>query len=240
MDNINNIVKNTNLKHIAIIMDGNRRWAKDKGLPSAFGHKKGVDSLRATVKSCLKFGIEYLTVYAFSTENWNRTKDEVVFLLELLSNTIKAEIPSFIKNDVKLSFLGDRDNLSKEIINIIEYGEKETAKCSSLKLQIAFNYGSRWELTNAVKQIAEKVKNGIVNISDISEETVTNHLYTKNIPNPDLLIRTGGEKRISNYLLWQCAYSEIYVTDTYWPDFDENALILAIEDFNKRHRRFGK
>ena len=239
-DKIKEIVKNTNLQHIAIIMDGNRRWAKSKFLPSAAGHKKGVEALRATLKACAKFNVKYLTVYAFSTENWNRPKEEVEFLMSLLANTIKAEVPEFIENDIKLTFIGDRNSLNKDLIKVLEYGEEQTKNCKTLNLQIAFNYGSRMELTNAVKQICEKIKNGELTAQDITEKTISENLYTSNIPDPDLLIRTGGEKRISNYLLWQCAYTEIYVTDTFWPEFDENALAIAITEFNKRSRRFGK
>jgi len=240
IEEIKDIVKNTNLQHIAIIMDGNRRWAKNKLLPSAAGHKKGVDALRTATKSCKKFGIKYLTVYAFSTENWNRDKEEVSFLMELLAKTIKSEVPVFIENDIKLTFIGNRTQLKPELIQILEYGEKETENGKSLNLQIAFNYGSRMEITNAVKQINKAVSEGKINAEDITEETVSRYLYTSNIPDPDLLIRTGGEKRISNYLLWQAAYSEIYVTDTFWPDFDEEAMANAIIDFNNRQRRFGK
>ncbi len=237
---INNIVKNTQLKHIAIIMDGNRRWAKSKNLPSAMGHKKGVDSLRNIVETCKKSGIKYLTFYAFSTENWNRAKEEVNFLMELLSATIKSEIPLFIKNDIKLTFIGNRGNLKPELLKILEYAERETERCSSLNLQIAFNYGARLEITDAVKKIAKAVYENKLNIENITEETISNNLYTKNIPDPDLLIRTGGEKRISNFLLWQCAYSEIYVTDVFWPDFNDNELLKALENFNTRQRRYGK
>ncbi len=240
IEEIKDIVKNTNLQHIAIIMDGNRRWAKNKLLPTAAGHKKGVDSLRTATKSCKKFGVKYLTVYAFSTENWNRDKDEVSFLMELLAKTIKSEVPVFIENDIKLTFIGDRSQLKPELIKILEYGEKETENGKSLNLQIAFNYGSRMEITNAAKLISKAVAEGKIKPEDITEETVSKYLYTSNMPDPDLLIRTGGEKRISNYLLWQSAYSEIYVTDTFWPDFDEEAMANAIIDFNNRHRRFGK
>ena len=239
-EEIKEIVKNTSLQHVAIIMDRNRRWAKSKMLPSAAGHKKGVDALRTATKSCKKFGIKYLTVYAFSTENWNRDKDEVSFLMELLAKTIKSEVPVFVENDIKLTFIGDRTQLKPELIQILEYGEKETANGKSLNLQIAFNYGSRMEITNAVKQINKAVSEGKIKAEDITEETVSKYLYTSNMPDPDLLIRTGGEKRISNYLLWQSAYSEIYVTDTFWPDFDEEAMANAIIDFNNRQRRFGK
>lgn len=239
-DNIKEIVETTNLQHIAIIMDGNRRWAKNKMLPTAAGHKKGVDALRTATKSCKKFGIKYLTVYAFSTENWNRDKEEVSFLMELLAKTIKSEVPVFVENDIKLTFIGDRTNLKPELVKILEYGEKSTENGKSLNLQIAFNYGARMEITNAIKKICEQLEDGNININDITEEMVSSNLYTSNIPDPDLLIRTGGEKRISNYLLWQAAYSEIYVTDTFWPDFDEEEMAKAITDFKNRQRRFGK
>lgn len=238
--NIRNIIEEINLKHIAIIMDGNRRWAKNRMLPSAAGHKMGVEALRTTLKACKKFGIKYLTVYAFSTENWNRAKEEVDFLMSLLAKTIVKEVPEFIEQDIKLTFIGDRKSLSKEINDVLEYGEDKTSKCNTLNLQIAFNYGSRMEITNAVKEICKKVQNGQLEISDINENTIENELYTKNLPAPDLLIRTGGEKRISNYLLWQVAYSEIYVTDKFWPEFDENELSEAIIEFQSRNRRFGK
>ena len=234
------IVKNTNFKHVAIIMDGNRRWAKKRMLPSAAGHKKGVEALRAALKACAKFGIKYLTVYAFSTENWKRDKEEVEFLMSLLAKTIVNEVPEFIENDIKLTFIGDRKSLSKEIVDVLEFGEKETADCKTLNLQIAFNYGARMEITNALKEISLKVKNGEISEDEITEDLISQNLYTSNIPDPDLLIRTGGEQRISNYLLWQCAYTEIYITDIFWPEFDEKALAGAILEFNSRQRRFGK
>ena len=234
------IVKNTNFKHVAIIMDGNRRWAKKRMLPSAAGHKKGVEALRATLKACAKFGIKYLTVYAFSTENWKRDKEEVEFLMSLLAKTIVNEVPEFIENDIKLTFIGDRKSLSKEIVDVLEFGEKETADCKTLNLQIAFNYGARMEITNALKEISLKVKNGEISEDEITEDLISQNLYTSNIPDPDLLIRTGGEQRISNYLLWQCAYTEIYITDIFWPEFEEKALAGAILEFNSRQRRFGK
>lgn len=240
IENIQEIVKETNLQHVAIIMDGNRRWAKNKFLPSAAGHKKGVEALRKTLKACKKFDIKYLTVYAFSTENWNRPKDEVDFLMSLLAKTIVNEIPEFKANDIRLRFIGDRTSLNEDLIKVLDYGEEETKNNKTLNLQIAFNYGSRTEITNAVKEIAKKVKTGELNISEITEKTISDNLYTADIPDPALLIRTGGEKRISNYLLWQLAYTEIYVTDVFWPDFDEEALMDAILNFNQRQRRFGK
>ena len=234
------IIKNTNFQHVAIIMDGNRRWAKKRMLPSAAGHKKGVEALRSTLKACAKFGIKYLTVYAFSTENWKRDKEEVEFLMSLLAKTIVNEVPEFIENDIRLTFIGDRKSLSKEIVDVLEFGEKETADCKTLNLQIAFNYGARMEITNALKEISLKVKNGEISEDEITEDLISQNLYTSNIPDPDLLIRTGGEQRISNYLLWQCAYTEIYITDIFWPEFDEKALADAILEFNSRQRRFGK
>ena len=233
---IKDIVKNCNLKHIAIIMDGNRRWAKEKLLPSAIGHQKGVESLKNTMRLFDEYGIKYLTVYAFSTENWNRKKEEVEFLMNLLAKTLCNELDEMHKENVKICFLGDLTKLNKKLVEIIQNAQEKTKNNTGVNLNIAFNYGSRDEITNAVKAI---VKEGIP-FEDITEETVSKHLYTKNIPDPDLLIRTGGEKRISNYLLWQAAYSEIYVTDAFWPDFDREQLDKAIIDFDKRNRRFGK
>ncbi len=234
--NIKNIVESTNLKHIAIIMDGNRRWAKEKFLPSAMGHQKGVDSLRSTMRLFDKFGIKYLTVYAFSTENWNRKKEEVEFLMGLLAKTLLNELDDMHKENVRIRFLGNISQLNSNLIEIVKNAEEKTKNNTGVNLNIAFNYGSRDEITNAVKQI---VKEGI-NPEDITEELISQHLYTKDIPDPDLLIRTGGEKRISNYLLWQLAYSELYVTDAYWPEFDKSELAKAIMEFEKRNRRFGK
>jgi undecaprenyl diphosphate synthase len=230
------IVQETNLKHIAIIMDGNRRWAKEKFLPSAIGHQKGVDSLRSTMRLFDKFGIKYLTVYAFSTENWNRKKEEVDFLMGLLAKTLSNELEEMHQENVKIRFLGNIEKLNEELVKIVKNAEEKTQNNTGVNLNIAFNYGSRDEITNAVKNI---VSSG-VKPEDITEELISQHLYTKDIPDPDLLIRTGGEKRISNYLMWQIAYSEIYVTDAYWPEFDKDELAKAIIEFEKRNRRFGK
>ena len=234
--NIKEIVKKTNLKHIAVIMDGNRRWAKEKHLPSAVGHQKGVDSLRGTMRLFDRYRIKYLTVYAFSTENWNRKKEEVEFLMNLLAKTLLNELEEMHKENVKIRFLGDLSKLNKKLVEIVHNAENRTKNNTGVNLNIAFNYGSRDEITNALKTI---VKEGI-SAEEITEETISSHLYTKNIPDPDLLIRTGGEKRISNYLLWQIAYSEVYVTDTYWPEFDKEELDKAIMEFDRRNRRFGK
>jgi len=239
-ENIKEIVKNTELKHIAVIMDGNRRWAKEKHLPSAMGHQKGVQSLKNILKACHSFGVEYLTVYAFSTENWNRPKEEVNFLMGLLANTIKNELKELDENGVRIKFIGKISELNDELKNILFNAEEKTKNNTGVKLQIAFNYGSRAEIANAVREIAKAAVNGLINPEDITEKTVCERLYTKDIPDPDLLIRTGGEQRLSNYLLWQSAYSEIYVTDTFWPDFNKDGLAEAIKEYSVRTRRFGK
>lgn len=238
-EEIKNIVKNTNLKHIAIIMDGNRRWAKEKNLPSAFGHKKGVDALKAAMRACDDFGVKYLTVYAFSTENWNRKKEEVDFLMNLLGETIKNELKEMHENGVVINFIGDLSKLSRKLQDILANAVDVTKNNTGVHLQIAFNYGSRDEIVHAAKAIAQKVKSGQISIDDITEDMISKHLYTKDIPDPDLLIRTGGEMRVSNYLLWQIAYSEFLVTTKYWPEFDKEALADAIKEFNHRQRRYG-
>lgn len=239
-ENIKEMVKKTNLRHIAIIMDGNRRWAKNKGLPSAIGHKKGVDALKKTVYACDDFGIKYLTVYAFSTENWNRKPEEVDFLMNLLGKTIQNELKELNDNGVVISFLGDLTKLSPKLQEILYHAIDVTKDNKGVNLQIAFNYGSRAEIVNAIKNISEKVKNGEMNVGDITENVVSKALYTSSIPDPDLLIRTGGEVRISNYLLWQIAYSEILIVDEFWPEFDKESLASAVEDFYSRNRRWGK
>ncbi len=230
------IVKNTGLQHIAIIMDGNRRWAKEHNLPSAMGHKKGVEALKNTLKACHKFGVKYLTVYAFSTENWNRKPEEVAFLMDLLANTIKNELKELHENGVVINFIGDLTKLSANLQNILYDAMNYTKNNTGVRLQIAFNYGSRDEIVNAVKNI---IKNGI-KVEEINEDVISRELYTKNIPDPDLLIRTGGEMRVSNYLLWQIAYSEFLVTKQFWPEFNEESLFDAIIEFGHRQRRYGK
>lgn len=232
-DEIKDIVKETNLTHIAIIMDGNRRWAKEKGLPSAMGHKKGVESLKKVVKAADKFGIKYLTMYAFSTENWNRKKEEVDFLMNLLAITMRNETKELNENNVKISFIGNLSALNKNLQDVLLNAKEVTKNNTGVNLQIAINYGARDEIITAVNEI---LKSGI---KEVDVNLFENFLYTKNIPDPDLLIRTGGELRVSNYLLWQIAYSEIYVTKKYWPEFDEEALIEAVRAFKERQRRYG-
>ncbi|MBR2386553.1 isoprenyl transferase [bacterium] len=224
------------IKHVAIIMDGNRRWAKEKKLPTMMGHKKGVEALKKTVIACEKFGVKYLTVYAFSTENWNRTKEEVDFLMNLLAQTITGELLELHKNNVVLNFIGDLEALSQDLQKALKNAHEKTKNNTGVNLQVAINYGGRDEIKNAIKKI---VASGISE-EEITEELISKNLYKGEIPDPDLVIRTGNEKRISNFLLWQIAYSELYVTDIFWPDFDENELKKAIEEFNLRTRRFGE
>lgn len=235
MENISEVVKDTKLRHIAIIMDGNRRWAKEKGLPSAMGHKKGVDALKTVVRACDDYGIKYLTVYAFSTENWNRKKEEVDFLMDLFCKTLKNETREMHQKNVRIKFIGNLEKLSQKLRNILEESSELTKNNTGVTLQIAFNYGSRDEIVNAVK----KIVNEKIPADEITEDLISSELYTAEVPDPDLLIRTGGEMRISNYLLWQIAYSEFYVTKKFWPDFGREELKDAVIDFQKRQRRFG-
>lgn len=233
---IKKIVEETNLNHIAIIMDGNRRWAKEKNLPSALGHKKGVEALKTALRACNDFGVKYLTVYAFSTENWKRKQEEVDFLMDLVAVTLTNELAEMHKENVQIRFIGDLTRLSEKLQKVLDNAVNTTKNNTGVILQIALNYGSRDEITNAVKQI---VHNGIKE-ENITQDLISEYLYTKGVPDPDLLIRTGGEQRISNYLLWQIAYSEILITSKYWPDFDKKLLAECIEEFKLRQRRYGK
>ena len=234
-NDIKKIVEETKLEHIAIIMDGNRRWAKNNMLPSAMGHKKGVEALKKTLKAAHEFGVKYLTLYAFSTENWNRKQEEVDFLMGLLANTIKSQLEELNQNNVKLRFIGYLKALNPSLQEILAQAVETTKNNTGVNLQIAINYGARNEITNAIKNMMYQG----VKPEDVNEELVSKFLYTGSIPDPDLLIRTGGEMRISNYLLWQIAYSELYITKIYWPEFDENALRESILEFAKRQRRWG-
>ena len=234
MKNIKELVEKNDLRHIAIIMDGNRRWAKEKNLPSAVGHKKGVDALKTTMRACDDFGIKYLTVYAFSTENWNRKPEEVNFLMDLLGQTLKNELKEMHENNVVISFIGDTTKLSDKLQEILANAVETTKDNTGVNLQIAFNYGSRAEIVKAVQEIVNCGE------KNITEELFSKYLYTSEIPDPDLLIRTGGEMRVSNYLLWQIAYSEFIVLQEFWPEFDKQKLAECIEEFNNRNRRWGK
>tara|TARA_B110000438_G_scaffold41991_1_gene41775 strand:+ start:1483 stop:2232 length:750 start_codon:yes stop_codon:yes gene_type:complete len=237
-------LKNINVdnipEHIAIIMDGNGRWAKQRGLPRIAGHREGINSVRDITRICGEIGVKYLTLYTFSTENWNRPKKEVTALMTLLLSTIKNEIKELHKNNVKFSTIGNITLLPKGTINGIKEGIELTQNNSGLNLILALNYGSRQEILNAVRNIADAVKTGALESSSIDEGLFSSFLDTKKFSDPDLLIRTSGELRISNFLLWQCAYTEMYLTDTYWPSFREEELYKAISDFQNRERRFGK
>ncbi len=227
-------------KHIAIIMDGNGRWAKQKGMLRAFGHENGAKSVRTTVEACARLGVGHLTLYAFSTENWNRPKLEVEMLMKLLINSLKNEVKTLTKNDIRLNAIGNLDLLpssaKKELFEVIEATKNNTR----MVLTLALSYGSQEEIISAVKAIALKVKNNIISTDDIDETIINQHLYTQNLPEVDLLIRTSGEQRISNFLLWQIAYAELYFTPVLWPDFKEDDLFAAIVSYQKRERRFGK
>ena len=225
--------------HIAIIMDGNRRWAKKKNLPNILGHREGVQALKRVTRHASDLGIKYLTVYAFSTENWNRKKDEVDFLMYLIQEAIQNEFEEMHKNNVKLNVIGFYEDLPSPLPDVLNNAVNKTKNNRGLNLQVAINYGSRAEICLAVKEITKKILNNELNMNDINEELISQHLLTHKIPDPDLLIRTGGEQRISNYLLWQCAYTELYITDALWPDFNNIELEKAIEEFNRRQRRFG-
>lgn len=225
--------------HIAIIMDGNGRWAKKKNLPRIFGHREGAKSVREITTACAEIGVKYLTLYAFSTENWKRPENEIKFLFNLLDDYLVKERKTLIKNNIKFKVIGDIKKLPPEIVKKIYYNEKMTKNNTGLTLVLALNYGARNEIINAINQIVKDVKSEKIKQSKITEELFNDYLYTKDIPEPDLLIRTSGEMRVSNFLLWQIAYSEIYVTKTFWPDFRKKELLKAIKEFNKRERRFG-
>ena len=227
-------------KHLAIIMDGNGRWAKQQGLLRALGHESGTKSVKVIIESSAKLGIEFLTLYAFSTENWNRPKLEVETLMKVLINSLKKELTTLQKNNIKLNAIGNLEKLpksaQKELLDVID----KTKDNTQMTLTLALSYGSREELVSAVKNICSKVKNNIISIDSIDDSIINEHLYTQNLPDVDLLIRTSGEHRISNFLLWQIAYAELYFTDILWPDFKEQDLYEAIISYQKRERRFGK
>jgi undecaprenyl diphosphate synthase len=227
-------------KHIAIIMDGNGRWAQDKGEDRLFGHLNGVESVRNIVEGAAELGVQYLTLYAFSTENWDRPAYEVTGLMELLVETIRKEVPTLNKNNIKLHVIGDIAMLPPFALQELNEAIKETSVNTGLNLILALSYSSRWEITNAVKNIAAAVKNGTLQPDDITQETVQQYLCTSKFPDPELMIRTSGEYRISNFLLYQLAYSELYFTNTLWPDFRKENLYDAILDYQGRERRFGK
>ena len=225
-------------RHIAIIMDGNGRWAAERGKPRSYGHQAGVDTVRRITSECTRLGVKYLTLYTFSTENWNRPATEVAALMGLVLSSLEDEI--FMKNNVRFRVIGDTGRLPQEVQQKLQETMEHTAGNTAMTMVVALSYSSRWEITKATRDIADEVKAGKLNPDDINEQTVSNHMATSFMPDPDLLIRTGGEQRISNYLLWQIAYSELYFCDTFWPDFNEDDLHKAIADFQHRQRRFGK
>lgn len=227
-------------QHIAIIMDGNGRWAKKMGNQRIFGHQNGVTSVREVTEAATELGVKFLTLYAFSTENWNRPKEEVDALMALLVKTIEAETPTLAKNNVRLLTIGDTSRMPNETAQRLQQCIDQTAQNTGLSLVLALSYSSRWEITNAIKNMVKDGINQELYINDINEETISNYLSTRNMPDPELLIRTSGEYRISNFLLWQIAYTELYFTEVLWPDFKKEDLYKAIVDFQSRERRFGK
>ena len=226
--------------HLAIIMDGNGRWAKNLGKQRVFGHREGVKRVQEIVETAQREGIQYLTLYTFSTENWNRPKEEVSVLMRLLVRSLKTELNKMLKNGVRLNTIGNQDRLPEEVKEMLGECVEKTKNNDRLVLTLALNYGGKEEITQMVQQISLKVKNNIISPENVDETIINKHLYTQNLPEVDLLIRTGGEHRISNFLLWQIAYAELYFTPTYWPEFDTDALKEAIANYQNRERRFGK
>lgn len=224
-------------RHVAIIMDGNGRWAKQRGLPRNAGHQQGVETVKKITEHATRIGIKYLTVYTFSTENWNRPTDEVAALMGLVLDSLEEEI--FMTNNVRFRMIGDADGLSEAVRNKIKQVEYNTRLNDRMTVTIAINYSARWEIAAAARAIANKVQSGEIEAKSIDEQTISDNLTTNFMPDPDLLIRTGGELRLSNYLLWQCAYSELYFCDTFWPDFNEEELMKAIHSYQQRERRYG-
>ena len=234
-----NQLDNNNIpQHIAIIMDGNGRWATERGKPRSYGHQAGVETVRRITSECTRLGVKYLTLYTFSTENWNRPETEIAALMGLVLSSLEDEI--FMKNNVRFKVIGDIERLPAEVQRKLQETIDHTANNTAMTMVVALSYSARWEITKAMKDIAKKALDGQLSVDDITEDTVSQSLTTASIPDPDLLIRTGGELRISNYLLWQIAYSELYFCDTFWPDFNEADLHKAIADYQHRQRRFGK
>lgn len=240
MSLIEKIDKNRLPRHVAIIMDGNGRWAKAKGKDRSFGHQEGVVSVRKIMDAVTQLGLKYLTLYTFSTENWNRPEEEVQALMSLLVSAIHRETPDMMKKNVRLTAIGDLSRLREDAYNTLQECIDMTSANTGTTLVTALSYSSRWEITRAARQLAQEVLEQKINPNDITEAMVSDHLTTKNIPDPDLLIRTGGEKRISNFLLWQLSYAEFFFTDVFWPDFREEELYEAILYYQQRERRFGK
>lgn len=227
-------------QHVAVIMDGNGRWAKRRDLDRAFGHKEGILAVRRAIEAAAKAKISYITLYTFSTENWNRPAEEVKALMALMIQAVANETPDLIKNNVRVKVIGDIDRLPTDTQKALDFCLNETAKCTGTTVILALSYSAKWELTKAMKDIISDLEEGKIKDEDVNESLIPQYLATKGIPDPDILIRTGGELRISNFLLWQIAYSELYFTDELWPDFNEDSLYKAVLDFQNRERRFGK
>jgi len=226
-------------QHLAIIMDGNGRWAERRGLPRSVGHREGAKTVRRVITNCLDFNIPILTIFAFSTENWKRPKKEITYLIKLFERVLSREKENLVKNNVKINFIGRLDNLPNSLTEKMKELHESTKKNNKLILNIAINYSGRTEIVDALKTILLKIDNKKLSIEEINENTIRDNLYTHNLPDPDLLIRTAGEMRISNFMLWQIAYTELWVTPVFWPDFDENNLVEAIRNFQKRVRKYG-
>jgi len=233
------VIDNGNPRHIAIIMDGNGRWAQKRLMPRIMGHHAGVKAVRKIVEFCAKENIEVLSLFAFSSENWRRPKDEVSLLMELFMSTLQAEVDKLDRNNIRLKIIGDKSAFNDKLQDKIRTAEAQTASNTGLTLLIAANYGGRWDIANAMRQIVAGIKAGTIDEQEIGEDLVDRYLQTAGLPEPDLFIRTGGEERVSNFLLWQLAYTEFYFTDALWPDFDHDALQQAIGSFKRRQRRFG-
>ena len=227
-------------RHVAVIMDGNGRWARNRGQSRVMGHKKGAEAVRRIIRNCGDQGVEYLTLFAFSSENWKRPNREVKLLMELFISVLEKDIDVLVENGVRLSIIGDLERFGKRIGKLIKKAEMRTASNDRMHLMIAANYGGRWDITQACQRLAEKSRNGELSPDEINEELLSRHLVTDEIPDPDLFIRTGGEKRISNFLIWQLAYAELYFTDVLWPDFSKDDFIDALQWFASRERRYGK
>lgn len=228
-------------KHIAIIMDGNGRWATDRGLPRVWGHKKGVQSVRDAVRACVELGVEHLTLFAFSSENWRRPPTEVSFLMKLFMRSLRREIKALAENGIRLRVIGALEAFDPVIQELIIQAHEQTQTGKTLTLTISANYGGRWDILNAMNQLlAERVRTGVSQDTEVTEDDLKPYLQLADLPEPDLFIRTGGEARVSNFLLWQLAYTELFFTPTYWPDFNKEAFLQAIESYQKRERRFGR
>jgi len=240
MKSLEKIDKNNIPQHIAIIMDGNGRWAQKQGQDRLYGHSIGVESVREALNACMTMGVKYLTMYTFSTENWNRPKEEVDGIMNLLVQTISNEVEELNSNEIGLIVIGDEEGLPESCRDELQEAKAFLSKNTAMYLVLALNYSARWEIKNAIKNISEKIKTGTLDSNNITDELVSSELCTKNIPDPELIIRTSGEHRISNFLLWQLAYSELYFTEVLWPDFKSEDLYLAVLDYQSRERRFGK